>query len=322
MTYSFLKLAEDVLKVASHPLTYKEIWEQAKQDGLDLKVGSKGATPWISLSAYLSTQILHNPNSKFIRVGTRPQRYFLRSREQEISPKYLGVVQSEDMPADKTPTSYLEQDLHPLLAYFVANSPNFSGGKMIYMKTVDHHKSIGSDKLTKWLHPDMVGVYFPFVDFKKEVIKLGKSLGWDSIQVFSFELKRTINSNNYREYFFQAVSNSSWAHEGYLVAAEISDDDEFRRELGRLTNAFGIGIIHLNIKDIHSSSILFDATSRNQIDWDTVDKLCKVNKDFDSFIERLNIDIDTNHIHKSEYDKIIEEPVKHIQEKLKVETVE
>ncbi len=319
MSYSFLDLAEEVLKETSRPLTYKEIWTRAKERGLDVKVGSEGATPWATLSASLSIEILHNSDKpRFVRVGTRPYRYFLKSRKHEIE-EVSEVDELNDKPAVEK--SYLEKDLHPLLAYFVATNSEFFGEKEIYTKTIVHHISRGKS-LKEWLHPDMVGVYFPFEDFDKSVIELGKSLNSDSVQTFSFELKKSISKGNYREYFFQAVSNSSWAHEGYLVAAEISEDDELHRELARLTNAFGIGIIHLNIADIHSSRVMFDATNRGKMDWDTMDKLCRANKDFASFIKRLNTDINAGQVHKSEYDKIIEDPTKHIREKLKVKTVE
>ncbi|WP_209445217.1 hypothetical protein [Rickettsia fournieri] len=36
-----------------------------------------------------------------------------------------------------------------------------------------------------------------------------------------FLSKKIINRSNLRESFFQALSNSSWAHYGYLVAADL-----------------------------------------------------------------------------------------------------
>ena len=323
MSYSFINLAEDVLKGAPHPLTYKEIWALAKERGLDEKLQSKGATPESTLNALFSVEINHRANPRLIRVGARPHRYFLKSREQELKLEDVENIPSlDEKPVVKE--KYYEKDLHPLLAYVVANIDEFFGEKQIYTKTIRHQTSRNNRKkaLSEWLHPDMVGVYFPFGYLNESVIELGQALNADSIQVFSFELKKSINKGNYREYFFQAVSNSSWAHQSYLVAAEISEDDELRQELGRLTNAFGVGIIHLNISDIHSSRVIFDAKTRGNMDWDTVDKLCKVNKDFASFISRLNTDINAGQVHKFEYDLIIEDPIKYIREKLKIETVE
>ena len=46
-----------------------------------------------------------------------------------------------------------------------------------------------------------------------------------SVRLWSFEVKKELNVSNARKSFFQAVSNSSWANEGYLVATSISDGD-------------------------------------------------------------------------------------------------
>jgi hypothetical protein len=77
--------------------------------------------------------------------------------------------------------------------------------------------------------------------------------------VFSFELKKSLSFGNLREAFFQAVSNSSWANEGYLVAAEISQDEDFLSELRRLSSSFGIGVVQL--ADSDESGHLFQSIS-------------------------------------------------------------
>ena len=321
MTYSFLDLAYDVLKEAEHPLPYGKIWEAAKNKRLTDKLNSKGATPWSTLGSMLSTEILHNAeNSKFVKVGNRPQRYFLKSRQHEIDNKKI-LPDFDDKPATKA-VSYKEKDMHPLLSYFVYHNIDFFGERKIFTKTIKHQTTRGRP-LSEWLHPDMVGVYFPFEDMEKNVIHLSKSLSANSVfQIFSFELKRELHKGNYRECFFQAVSNSSWAHGGYLVASKIDEDDEFRGELERLVNAFEIGIVHLNVEDIHASRVLFHPEPNKELDWETINKLCTINGDAASFIDRLNTDFNAGQVHRAEYDKILEDPIKYIRETLKVETVE
>ena len=71
-------------------------------------------------------------------------------------------------------------------------------------------------------------------------------------------MKKTLNFTNLREYYFQAVSNSSWANEGYSVALDIDEDDSFLAELKRLNNAFGIGVIKLNAENIIMSNLKSD----------------------------------------------------------------
>ncbi|MBK6362572.1 MAG: hypothetical protein IPF52_03390 [Saprospiraceae bacterium] len=106
------------------------------------------------------------------------------------------------------------------------------------MKTIFHETSTkGTKGRNEWIHPDLVGVYFPFKDYKKETLEIQSHLTISSIKLFSFELKISLNFSNLRECYFQAVSNSSWANEGYLVAVNINDDPAFRDELRRLTNS-------------------------------------------------------------------------------------
>ncbi len=66
------------------------------------------------------------------------------------------------------------------------------------------------------------------------------------------------------------------------VAAQIDQDEDFQSELERLSTSFGIGIIHIDVDDPDSTSILFSA-KLNSIDWETVNKLASMNPDFSSF---------------------------------------
>lgn len=79
-------------------------------------------------------------------------------------------------------------------------------------------------------------------------------------------IKKEITFSNLRESYFQAISNSSWANEGYLVTAKLLNDEEFHSELRRLTSAFGIGIIKLDIEDPDASEILYPAIYKTDID--------------------------------------------------------
>jgi uncharacterized protein len=114
-----------------------------------------------------------------------------------------------------------------------------------------------------------------------------------------------LNFGNLRESFFQTVSNSSWANEGYLVASKISNDIDFMDELTRLSTSFGIGVIELSLEDPHSSKILLPAKYRDSLDWETINKLT-MNNDFKEFLSRVKIDISSKKIHKKEYDSVLE----------------
>lgn len=103
------------------------------------------------------------------------------------------------------------------------------------------------------------------------------------------------------------MSNSSWANESYLVASEISQNQDFLSELSRLSSSFGVGVIQLDIEDPNSSTVMFPAQTRENLDWETINKLTVMNKDFLQFVKRVRIDLKSNEIRKEKYDKILEE---------------
>jgi len=318
MAYSFLDLAYDVLKQTTKPLTHQEIWEVGKDKGFVDKIKTSGKTPWQTLGAYLYVEVRDNADSRFIKVGKKPARFFLKERQKEVRPDTVAKIEMEEAIKSDKKTAYQERDLHPLLTYFAYANPTFNRGRSIYTKTIYHEKSLKTG-YNEWIHPDIVGFYLPLDDWRPDVIAFNRLSDNNSLRMFSFELKKSLGKNNYREAYFQAVSNSSWAHEGYLVAAEILQDDDFLSELERLASSFGIGIIHLDPKDINGSSILYPARLRNTLDWETINKLCEQNTDFEKFLQDVKIDFESKKIHKAEYDEVVKDISKYIIEKLKIE---
>ncbi len=150
----------------------------------------------------------------------------------------------------------------------------------------------------------MVGCYFPFDDWRSEVVDFSAAIGNVSIKLSSFEIKKDLNFSNLRESFFQTVSNSSWANESYLVASDISNDEDFLKELNRLSTSFGIGVIKIDIDDPDSTEVLFPAKFKEYLDWDAVNKLASLNPDFKEFLKRMQVDISSKEIRKEKYDKI------------------
>jgi hypothetical protein len=102
-------------------------------------------------------------------------------------------------------------------------------------------------------------------------------------RLWSLEVKTLINRSNVRECFFQAVSNSSWANFGYLVADEIEEKAE--AELQMLTSAHGIGLIRLSKDDLSESEIVFPAKERQVVDWESANRLAEANPDFRGFLK-------------------------------------
>ncbi|UNY97748.1 HTH domain-containing protein [Zhouia spongiae] len=301
---TFHKLAELVLKDSEIPLTISEIWEIAVNKGLDSKLNSKGKTPNATLGARLHVIARDNPKGIFKTVGRRPKRFYLSSKEYNIdfSEYEAGKTEEETkiITKNKSNYKYTERDLHHFLAHFAFYSLKS------FTKTISHSKS-EKKKFGEWVHPDMVGCEFPIDEWDDSVLKLSSSIGNTSIVLQSFEIKKELNLSTLREKFFQAVSNSSWANESYLVSAEISEDEEFRLELERLSSAFGIGVIHLDIFEPNNSKVILLPEYRENLDWETLNKLVQMNPDFKNFIKRIEIDLKSHEIRKEMYDKILED---------------
>jgi hypothetical protein len=295
---TFYDLAVTILKETQMPMSQTEIWEYAKSKGYDLELGSQGKTPASTIGALIYVNIRDKKNSPFGQTDTRPKKFFLKDVIQPSKAEQIAQEQSVIVaPASKS--SFLEKDLHPFLAYFVRYYLKS------YAKTIQHLKSDKRD-FGEWVHPDMVSCYFPLDDWKPEVIDFSSAIGNVSIKICSFEIKKELGFYNLRESFFQTVSNSSWAHESYLVAADISNEEDFIDELKRLSTSFGIGIIKLDLHDPDSSEIVFPANNKEYLDWDTINKLSTMNPDFREFLKRIKTDISSQEIRKEKYDKVID----------------
>lgn len=107
----------------------------------------------------------------------------------------------------------------------------------------------------QWLHPDIVAMEPVDKAWGKHVKACGHASGSTCVRLWSFEVKKTLTVANIRKCFFQAVSNSSWAHEGYLVATAIADD-RVEQELRMLSALHGIGVILLDPENPSESEIL------------------------------------------------------------------
>jgi hypothetical protein len=294
---TFLQLAQKVLAESTRPMSVDDIWAYAQEKGYVEHLATLGKTPSATLGAQLYVQVKQGDDSLFATVGVRPKRFYLKSMAATIN---LGVVEpkkAEKEVVSKSAT-YAEKDLHSFVAYFAHLYLH------TYCKTLNHSKS-DKTQYAEWLHPDMVGCYFPMEDWEDSAIELSGALGVTNIRLYSFELKKSLTFSNLRESFFQAVSNSSWAHEGYLCAANISAEDEFQVELKRLSGSFGIGIIKIDVEDPDSTEVLYPARYRESLDWDGINKLC-VNKDFRDFISRVRVDFGSKEIRKEKYDQVVD----------------
>lgn len=324
-------IAKTVLSIAKVPMTPAEIWTYAQELGLAFP--TTGKTPDASIGAQIYVDIKQKGGeSDFVKASNNPARFALagdilapseatsvivtkarkpsQTKKSSI-PTKVALVQkaapvtilpivaaAEPLPMAKA----LERDLHPVLAAYVDYEPHFKAR----VRTIFHEASKQKAKgVNEWLHPDIVGVYFPFEAYEKETLQLQKEMAVNTVKFFSFELKLELDFVNLRESFFQAVSNSSWANEGYLVAGKIADSAELKDELRRLSNAFGIGVIRLNCQNMAGSEILFPAATRPQLDWTTVNRLTKENPNMRLLVEHVTGSVKSGHVvAENKYDAV------------------
>lgn len=194
-----------------------------------------------------------------------------------------------------------ERDIHPFLVRYLAKKLN------IYSKTVYHESSTkGSKGKNEWLHPDVVGFNLPVESWNEKVLGLCENFSINRATIYSFELKKSITVETLREQFFQAVSNSSWANEGYLVGVDIDvDNQELIQEINRLSSAFGIGVIKLNLINCEESEILFPSIRKHVLDGETMNKLFNINIDFRDFVQTAIDSIKINHPVVDKFDSVL-----------------
>ena len=132
--------------------------------------------------------------------------------------------------------------------------------------------------------------------WESDIFDIVNFTGNQSVKLFSYELKKALDFNNLRESYFQAVSNSSWANEGYLVVSEIDQSDDFMTEVRRLSNSFGIGLILLDINNPDDSKILLEAKQKDILDIEMMNKISQINPIFKEFLTRIKTDINSKEI--------------------------
>ncbi|GAA7754053.1 hypothetical protein JP0168_03120 [Helicobacter pylori] len=182
--------------------------------------------------------------------------------------------------------------MHPFLTYMAFFNENLK----CYTKTIFHEGSLKSPKgMDRWLYPDMVGVRFLHAElFNENLIAFSKKFDTLPVKLVSFELKKEISVNNCRECYFQAISNSSWANEGYLVGCHIdTHNPQLMDLLKRLHASFGIGVIDLRT-DEDKSAILLNAKYKEKIDYTVASELSAKNEKFSGFLKRAIMTQTTN----------------------------
>ena len=198
-------------------------------------------------------------------------------------------------PNDNPPS---EKELYPLLAKFLIGRQ-----RKIYAKRIDEKKSKNANGKhgNHWLYPDVVGMEDLTSGWDYAIKNWTSKAGARQARLWSFEVKREITRSSVRPYYFQAVSNSTWAHFGYLVAAKIHP--EALPELRLLNELHGIGVIKLSVDDpAGSTEIPILARERETVDWSTCNRIAAENSDFHAFIQLIAQFFDTHTVCEAQWD--------------------
>lgn len=222
----------------------------------------------------------------------KPRKYFYdpnvnKENEIVISEPVTTVFEDNDD----------EYALYPKLCAFLYSNNN------IYPKRIDE-KTSSNNKGKKgniWLHPDIVGLEFLASNYDEHIREFMNNVApIEKIALYSYEVKLSLTKSNVRECFVQAATNSSWANFGYLVAAEINSD--VMDECKLLANQFGIGLIRLDTEEPTENSDIVIQAQRKNLNWQTIDRIYKENKDFKVFIKYVNNSIKTNEVNRKDWD--------------------
>ena len=202
----------------------------------------------------------------------RPRQYYWTAASEAAE-----VAEAEKAKAT-APGKLSEHDLYPLLCHYLYSE------WQLYPKRIDEKRSSNRNgpNGNKWLFPDLVALEDLGREWDREIRACVQEVGAQRARLWSFEVKLLINRANVREAWFQAVSNSSWANLGYLVAADIQESA--MKELRLLAASYGIGLIRLDSKDPNESEILIPARERSDIDWDACNRLAQENSDFQNVV--------------------------------------
>ncbi|MGL2513220.1 HrgA protein [Helicobacter pylori] len=294
-----IEIVQSVLEITG-PISPTEVYDKAKElfekGEITNMFDYGGNTPHQSVSASIYTALNKGEEVPFLKTQEKPVLIALKGAAKE------PVLNIEKISVPSAKIAH-ERDLHPFLTYMAIHNENLK----CYTKTIFHEESVKSPKgMDRWLYPDMVGVRFLHAELSNEnLIAFSKKFDTLPVKLVSFELKKEISVHNCRECYFQAISNSSWANEGYLVGRNINTQNtELMDLLKRLHASFGIGVIDLRT-DEDKSAILLNAKYKEKIDYTVASELSDKNKKFSGFLKSV-VDYDPNHPqrYKDEFDEI------------------
>lgn len=109
--------------------------------------------------------------------------------------------------------------------------------------------------VNRWKFPDLLVLDWDAAKGTEEgvvldsaILEVKRSLGEQPFRLSSIELKVEMHLGTFREFFFQCVSNSRWAHSATLAIATSVTDSLLADELKRLGTSYGVNVTSYNMK--------------------------------------------------------------------------
>lgn len=171
-----------------------------------------------------------------------------------------------------------EESLYPIFNKFLHENHR------LYPMRIDEKRSKNQRGKggNEWLYPDIVALHPMEQEWSSNIRQCANLSYGEVINLWSFEVKKSLTTGNVRKCYFQAVSNSSWANYGYLVATTI-DNEDVLRELKMLHALHGIGVMLMDPVNPGLTKTILPAEKREKIDWFSANRLAEENRDFMEF---------------------------------------
>lgn len=275
----------DILKETGKSLTAREISEiiiKKEPEFCDNKMTNTTKKTQEALISQLIAEIgSHYPQMQkynISRTADRPKKLFFNK-------PFNSTTDYETKNNKVEPIIHNQQkehELYPKLAEYC---------KSIGIDTlrIDEKKSnkTGGENYNIWLHADVVGFKDLSDNYNKATKECLIEYSCERSFLYSFEVKEGIIKNcDLRKYFFQTVSNSSWANYSYLVAEGI--EEKAKEELQLLCASFNIGFIQLNKEEPEESDIVIQAP-KTDIDWNMINRISDENPDFRQYLKNISL---------------------------------
>ena len=255
-----------------------------------------------TLDDFTSVQVAAEISSQKASLLKKEANFFVQAKPIPMVFWYDPLNKRKDLPTPSLAKKivYKERDLYLILVSFLRSELG------LYCKRIDERRSKNSKGSggNHWLYPDVVAMQPIDKDWNELVRNCVRQGTGQRVKLWSFEVKKELTGGNVRKCFFQAVSNSSWANEGYLVAMSISNND-VEQELRMLSSLHGIGVIILNPRDLEESKILLPAKAKQSVDWQSVNRILVENNDFKDFTELVSTYYQTGRIRLHDWENLL-----------------